>query len=289
MKQIALTLEKSSPKRSAVFVFSLLVVLLFLQTARAQVAYPPPPIPTTPPAPTKALATPAEDHHATNQTCGCWKTYRRYRNRRCRCRRRRRRRHTKLKGGPTFGMGVGSLAILKSKGPYQHLAPGVYISTFFGYDFSHVLSIELGFNGSVHKEQGDALGGVKEPSLVGLALDFKFRLAEPGRGAKIVPFLQAGMGMFFLQGMASNAQGEYEDTKKTLAHGGAFQLGGGLDFYLNRYLSLGLRVLYRPFFMSGMRCGQGPAAVCAAQDPESRPIMHTLSAELNLTLHAPVF
>ena len=151
MKQVALKLEKSFPKRIAVFVFALLSVLLFLKSARAQVAYPPPPIPTTPPAPTKALATPAEDHHATNQTCGCWKTYHRYPAP-----------PVSLPTSPSphqierrphFWHGCRKLGGAQVQGSLPTPGPGVYISTFFGYDFSHVLSLELGFNGSMHKEQ----------------------------------------------------------------------------------------------------------------------------------------
>jgi hypothetical protein len=176
--------------------------------------------------------------------------------------------------------------LLKAKGAYQYLQEGGHIGTHFGWAFREVLSLELGFSGGMLREKEGYLGGVKSPSLLGLTLDFRFRFAEPDEGAKVVPYLQSGLGVYFLQGRLKNECGEYEE-ESTMAFGGGFQLGGGVDIYLNRFLTLGLRVMYRPLLMSNIECGPGSEAVCAAQDPQGRNAIHAISTGLTLTLRAP--
>jgi hypothetical protein len=265
--------------------------------AQAQLAPPPPPPAETPPAPLVRIEnprkveiyTPSKYRHRIRRRPNRAVRYK-YRRRCQRCLRRVRHRskRSKLKAGPYFGISGGSLNFLNAPGPYKYINRGGYLSTYFGYSFRNVLSLALAFNGGILKKRNDQIGELKNPSLLGVTLDFRFRFAEPDRGATLVPYLQTGLGLYFLNGVFKNECGEHENNDKILAQGGGLQLGGGFDYYLNRYITLGVRVLYRPLFMSNLRCGPGARGACLEQDPQGRTTLHGLSAEFNLTLRIPV-
>lgn len=186
-------------------------------------------------------------------------------------------------GGPYVGYGTGYLGFIRPAGGYQQLDTLVYLTPYVGWNFSPLFGLELGYSGTLLKQQDGVLGDVRGLGLFNVTLDLKVRLIQPTRLRYVVPYLQAGLGISFLQGTAK-AHSECEDEKTlTLAHGGMVSVGGGLDIYLTKWMTLGARGLYRPMFMSGLRCGPGECTV------ESSPLqpLHAWSVEFNIAITWP--
>jgi hypothetical protein len=77
------------------------------------------------------------------------------------------------------------------------------------------------------------------------------------------PFLQAGLGLYELGSYPGN--GDYHN-------GLGFQLGGGLDIFLNHFVSIGGRALYHGIYFTQQIGGDNP-------------FLSTVSVEGNLQLH----
>jgi hypothetical protein len=223
------------------------------------------------------------------------KTYRPYRRYR-RTRRYRRYRTGRLpyryrkpyhrKGGLYFGIGTGYLGFIRPTGAFKHMDSQVYFTPYFGWNFNPIIALELGYNGTILKERGDRLGNIKSPGLFNVSLDLKVRLLKPSRLRYVVPYLQAGLGISFMTGTVKADSECDKDKSIKMAHGGTISVGGGLDIYLKKWVTIGLRGLYRPLFLSGTRCGPGASARCGVS---SQPFQtqHAWSAELNFTFVMP--
>ncbi len=221
--------------------------------------------------------------------------YRRHRqHRRYRRYRHHRRRTTTLlyryrpyhkKGGPYVGMGTGYLGLIRPSGGFEQLQPLVYLTPYLGYNFSPIFGLELGYNGTILKDRDGTLGNIQRPGLFNVTLDLKFRFIQPTQRRYVVPYLQAGLGLSFMQGTIRQSEC---DKRKTfnMAHGGTVSVGGGLDIYLTKWMTLGARALYRPLFMSGLRCGPGADARCGVNSPPFQTL-HAWSAEFNLAIVIP--
>lgn len=273
--------------------------------AAAQYATPPPPPEppaasvSPPPAPVRVLpANPGtvvvqpRCTHCTIRCPGAARTVVRYRYRdrrcpRCSCRRRRYNKRLHRKGGPYWGFGMGYLGLMRPDGAYAALRPKVMLSAHLGWNFSPIFGLELGYQGGLFKQADQALGPVKAPSLFGVTLDLKFRLIRPRRYSRVIPYLQTGVGLYFAQA-TRKALSDCEDDKTVhLGWGGGLQVGGGLDIYLKPWLVLGAKVLYRPLFMSALRCVPGATADCGAPDGDPLRRLHGLSAEMTLSVAWP--
>ena len=243
---------------------------------------PPPPPPATKPPPSASCrpATRCKPYrryrtyrrYRRHRTYRRYRTHRRYRSYRRYRPHRRYRRHRRYRlsrpyhkrGGPYFGYGMGYGGFIRPEGAYRHFDSLVYLTPYFGWSFNPIFALELGYSATLLKEKEHLLGDVKGPGLFNVTLDLKVRFLQPSRRRYVVPYLQAGLGVSFLQGTVK-ARTECEDDKGLLmAHGGSVQVGGGLDIYLSRWLVLGARALYRPMFMSGLRWAYISGAVIAA-------------------------
>lgn len=117
-----------------------------------------------------------------------------------------------------------------------------------------------------------------------MTLDLKVRLHQPSRLRYVVPYLQAGPGISFMQG-AVKAQSECDDDKNfNMTHGGTISVGGGLDIYLAKWITIGAHALYRPLFLSSLRCGPGAGARCGVESQPFRT-QHAWGAEFNIAFH----
>jgi len=185
-------------------------------------------------------------------------------------------------------MGLGYLGLLKPPGAYEALEPTVMATTHLGWNFNPIFALELGYQAGIFHDPGSALGAVKRPTLSGITLDLKFRFVRPRRYTRVIPYLQTGVGMYLLQARRQGIDECDQDAEKRLdmGYGGGLQVGGGIDLYLAPWLVLGAKVLYRPLFMSAMRCGAGATACAAAPDDPLRTL-HGLSAELSLAITFP--
>ncbi len=227
--------------------------------------------------------------------------YRRQRRYRRSRRRRRSRRSSKsyLKdGGLTFTLMGGYSDRIRPAGPYEALQRYGLFGYTFGWSFSPYLHLGVSVSADFMGQRDGQLGRVKGLGQLNVTSDLTVRLIAPSDRRYVVPFLQLGLGVTWLSGSVSREEtgegcdGEPETTETTettdnitLARGGIFQVGGGVEFYLTRWLALGVRALYRLQVMSGLRCAEGPNAICdPAVDPNQQNL-HVLSTDAYLTFH----
>jgi opacity protein-like surface antigen len=169
------------------------------------------------------------------------------------------------------------MGFVGSSGPFQDISPGVYGSVYVGMYFGSRLALELGFLGSVHQERFS----YDVPSSLmmwGLTLDVRYNLIRPAWRSRFIPYLQAGVGVYGLVGDSYDEYGSGSST--SLATGGGFQLGGGVDLFVSRWLTVGARVLYRGIVLGQMRCSDG----CLSNDPADRSYLHAITGELNAAI-----
>jgi hypothetical protein len=145
------------------------------------------------------------------------------------------------------GVGLVGTSILDQSGGPEALHSGGGLSAWLGVNLSRAFSIELGWLGSFHNPVTYSTGYGRDTSflvLEGVTADAKLHLTR----GPIDPYLQGGVGVYFL---GDSAVG-YADSV-----GPGYQVGGGIDFRTGRFVTLGLRALYRGIEM-GPRDG-GPA------------------------------
>jgi hypothetical protein len=175
--------------------------------------------------------------------------------------------------GPYVGVGGGGFGVLGASGPFEYLGSGGFANIYVGMNFSRRFALELGFLGSIHDEEFSY-----EPQslmLWGVTLDLRYNLVSPSWTRRFVPYLQAGVGAYGL--VSDNYSGS-----QSLAQGGGFQAGGGLDIYLARWLTVGVRLLYRGIIMGRVddSCGDR----CISQDDADQTYIHGLTGEFNMNI-----
>ena len=144
-------------------------------------------------------------------------------------------------GDPIWYVGIGGFGtrILGQSGGPEELNSGGGLSVYAGVHVSRALSLELGWMGSLHNPAPVSTWWGPETDylvLEGATADAKIHLGGFGG---LVPYLQGGVGLYWLGSDHFGAD----------SVGAGFQLGGGLDLWLSRSVSLGARVLYRGIAM----------------------------------------
>lgn len=188
--------------------------------------------------------------------------------------------------GPYIGVGAGGFGIISAKGPFQYISPGAFGNVYIGMNFSPRFALELGFLGSAHQEQfavyDATYSNYEQNSLLlwGVTLDAKLNLIRPSWRSRFVPYLQAGVGAYGLVGERMDEWG-YEQAE--LATGAGLQLGGGIDIYLTRWLTLGARVLYRGIYLGKLQCSD-TGERCVSRDDADKTWLNGLTGELNLAI-----
>ncbi len=184
---------------------------------------------------------------------------------------------------PYVGVESGYLALFAPKdSAWRLLRPTAWVGGFFGWNFNPFIGLELGVGGSPIHERDDGLGGMQSVGVAAVSLDAKLRLIRPAPDSPIVPYLQAGLGAYWFGGKRAQPD-DCGARGCLLAHGGAAHIGAGLDLYLTRGVLIGVRVLYRHLFLSGLHCPQGtPCAALAADEPRTQ--LPSLSATGYLTI-----
>lgn len=137
---------------------------------------------------------------------------------------------------------------------------GVGGQAILGFRLAPMLALELGYASTVHDEAD--WSGVDHIAIHQATADLK--IIFPSR-SPVRPFIQGGGGYY---GMHTG-----EDR---WVHGGGFQIGGGVDFWLDRYWTLGLRVLYH-----GVKFGRLHDDVLVLD----RPWLGWISGDVNVQLH----
>lgn len=135
---------------------------------------------------------------------------------------------------PHFYVGVGGAGtlVLGETGPRSFLTSGGGFHITLGGRINRVFALELGWTPTFHNNEYDIYGHpVATLGLSAYTIDGKF---YPGARGPVQPFFVVGAGMYVL-GDAFGALGE----------GPGYQIGGGIDLWLGRWASIGLKVQYR--------------------------------------------
>ena len=134
---------------------------------------------------------------------------------------------------------------------------------FLGVRIVPMFALEFGYTGTAHNTYTDYWGNVVDYLwLNAITLDGK--LIFPNR-SNVRPYIQAGVGYYAL------SQGE------NWTSGGGFQLGGGLDIWLNPWWSLGGRVLYHGVKFTEFKGNPIYSA--------NKPFLSYATLEFNLQVH----
>lgn len=132
-----------------------------------------------------------------------------------------------------FGIGVNGTTVLDSDSTISSgLGNGAGFDLSFGWRLAPQFSLDFNWMMSFH-DAGTA-GSGSEAALTHFSIDGRFFLTD--RSRQVQPYIQAGIGAYVL----GRDSWEYD----TLS-GVGIQLGGGLDIYLSRHVSIGAKLLYR--------------------------------------------
>jgi opacity protein-like surface antigen len=160
---------------------------------------------------------------------------------------------------------VGNIVVNQTDAPTSDgfISHGGGAQLLLGVRIIPYLGLEFAYTQTVHNPvQDSAWQSVSYLALHALTADLK--LIFPNR-SNVRPYLQAGLGYYFLTK-------DYQDA----VSGGGFQLGGGVDIWLNPWWSLGARVLYHGIKFDNVGI---PGAAT------SKPFLSTASLDLNVQVH----
>ncbi len=158
--------------------------------------------------------------------------------------------------------GMGNFVVNQANAPVNgFIGQGGGFGLAFGVRIAPMFALELAYSLNVHNPVQYWTGEVIDALLLHAGtLDLK--ILFPNRSI-VRPYLQAGAGVYELASYADYTQ---------YRNGVGFQLGGGLDIWLNRIFSLGGRALYHGIFFT-QHIG------------DYRPYLSTVSVEINLQAH----
>lgn len=143
-------------------------------------------------------------------------------------------------------LGGGLLYNIPQSSDFDYLDPAVGLDFKFGYNFGPI-AVELNFMGSHHNETSPGFGTA---DFSGFSLDFRFFLSPYGDPNQF--YLLTGLGSYYLNGfdpfatVATSSGAALSPTGQFVDYWGyGFDLGAGLEHYLNPYVSLNFGLIYR--------------------------------------------
>ncbi|HEY3355453.1 MAG TPA: outer membrane beta-barrel protein [Polyangia bacterium] len=158
--------------------------------------------------------------------------------------------------------GMGNFVVNQANAPVNgFIDQGGGFGIFVGFRVAPMLALELGYALNIHNPVQDP-SGVTIDALLLHAGTFDLKLIIP-TPSNVRPFLQVGIGVYELA--------SYADSTNYVT-GVGFQLGGGLDVWLNRGLSIGVRALYHGISFTD-------------NIGTDKPFLSTVSLEGNLQFH----
>jgi hypothetical protein len=110
---------------------------------------------------------------------------------------------------------------------------------FGGLRLGPFVGLELNWTFTAHDEAFEDGYSLDLIQIQTVTADFKLHIPTRGR---VEPYIQAGAGFAFM-GVTGDYVADY-----IFASGPAFNVGGGLDFYLSPFFSIGGRLLYRGMY-----------------------------------------
>jgi hypothetical protein len=164
------------------------------------------------------------------------------------------------------GFGLLAMYPIKQQGGPEQLEKGAGFTLYGGWHATERLSLELGWLESFHNPvEVNSWWGSEVDYLVldGWTLDARIHLGG-GRGSdRVDPYVEGGLGLYALSSENFGLD----------SVGTGFQLGGGLDFYLAPWFTIGARARYHGISMGPPDGGRDDLFISAA------------SLEGNLALH----
>ncbi|MFO0748059.1 MAG: outer membrane beta-barrel protein [Myxococcota bacterium] len=138
-----------------------------------------------------------------------------------------------------FGIGINGNSMMSANDSdiTAGLGSGAGFDVGFGWRIADSVSLDFNWLMSFH-DSGDSTATGSEAALTSLDLDLRFFLTD--RTRRVQPYVQVGVGAYIL------GRDSFEFDTLT---GGGFQLGGGADFYLTKYVSIGGKLLYRGAYL----------------------------------------
>jgi hypothetical protein len=128
--------------------------------------------------------------------------------------------------------GLGSV-VVNETGPHSFFSSGGGINLFLGGRIHRHLALEFGWSPTFHGQPGSGFGETTTDGLALSAITADLKIL-PLRGW-VQPYVAFGPAGYVLHDWAFHY----------LGGGGGFQVGGGVDFYVYRHLSFGLKSQYR--------------------------------------------
>ncbi len=150
------------------------------------------------------------------------------------------RRAVELMYEPMFHLGIGvhgtSVFADSDSGITNGLASGAGFDVGFGWRVAPSFSLDFNWMMSFH-DAGEQSAG-PEAALMHFSMDGRFFLTDRSRQTQ--PYILAGIGAYIL----GRDSWEFD----TLS-GIGFQLGGGVDFFISKHVSIGGKLLYRGAYL----------------------------------------
>lgn len=141
---------------------------------------------------------------------------------------------------------------------------------FVGTRLASWFGLQLTYDAFFH--QGSGNDPYNLATLQSLRAEARFFLLP---GSLIEPYLEAGGGLYLIGD-------EYGVAKA----GGGFQLGAGLDLYLDAELSLGAEALYRGIYFGGFDISQSDLPWASSGGSVKQGFVHDVGVLANLTVHS---
>jgi hypothetical protein len=157
--------------------------------------------------------------------------------------------------------GMGNFVINQANAPVTgFIDQGGGFGLFLGGRLAPMFALELGYSLNIHTPVDQ--GGVTVDALLLHAWTLDAKVIFPNR-SNVRPYFQIGFGVYELASYADS----------TLYRNGiGFQIGGGLDFWLNRFWSIGFRALYHGIYFT-------------QSVYDYHPFLSTVSVEGNVQIH----
>jgi hypothetical protein len=171
------------------------------------------------------------------------------------------------RSGLYLGLGAfGDAVVNQANSAVGFLTSGAGYDVTIGLRLSPNFALEFGLGQGFHNNVTDAWGDtVDYLALNQFTADAK--LIFPGLGGQLQPFVEGGVGFYVLTDAFSSE----------IASGGGFQLGGGVDFWLNPWWTVGGRLLYHGIQFTSFTEPQVGRS--------SSPFLSTVSFEANAQIH----
>jgi hypothetical protein len=176
-------------------------------------------------------------------------------------------------GAQLTGIGIVNQKTDASTGEYLG-AGGGGGGLFGGVRLGPFFSLELNWNITYHNVAEDYWGDVWSAFHL-QTIEVNGKIHIPTRGM-IEPYVQLGVGGAFI-GVSWDDRWAYDQGDYLLTKGFTFNIGGGLDFWLSPFVSLGGRILYK-----GMRFGE-PYRIQGKTTYAN--YASAINADLNVALH----